>query len=613
MMMHKTMMVLGLTALLAGGGMAIGQAPPPGPPAPPDRGPQQGESERGNRGEQGKRAERGQRGEHAGRGDQGGRGRGGRWGGNPSQGLLGGPAGRLTRTLFRPDYMTRDLALIAESLALDEGQTDVVDMLLGDYDANFRMAVEETKQAMLDLGEASGADELEQERIESLRGEMRTMREEMRAAREAARSEPQRDESKESKQPEETDEQRETRRAEREAVREQFRERMSTIRDQFREVRMAQMESDVMQDLLSEHMTLLKQFQRIRAGMASEMNDALFAVLSEDQVGNWDRLSAHLRRIRQLPEGRLQGERTDLGPIIESVMAGLETQQADGVRELVMSWELDLDEALMARTSHDESTIFQMLEAMQEADYERILELMKRRQTRAEAVRDVTDASIEAIAAALPTQQGSDFRSAALQAGYDRVFRTSRSQRAITSATKLDELEEETLALIEALLVECNAAIAAENEDVLAVLRSHDEPREVRWVERMQRRASGEEVNRFDDEEDPVRDAFEARGELDEVYLDRLRDILGETRMAELPRGDRGARRGERGDRGQRGFGGDRDAMRQQFMQRFDANGDGEIDDAEREKIGEFFRQMREGGGEGGPPPFGGPPPHGDG
>ncbi len=657
MMMRKTTMVFGLTTMLAGGGAAIAQAPPEQAPpeqappeqAPPEQaspkqaptplgqdGPRPGgdpserqallerfdadgdgtlsQEERGalrqhmqEQGQRGQRGERGQRGDRPDRGDRGGR---GGWWGSPSQGLLGGPSGRVTRTLFRPDYMTRDLPLIVEALTLDEGQADVVDMLLEDYDASFRMAVEETQQAMLDLGEASGADDLERERVDALRADMQTMREEMRAAREAARPEPQNDESKDSQQSEETEEQREARRAERQAMREQFRERMHAVRDQFREVRKAQLESEVMQDMLSEQMVLLKQFQRIRLGMASEMSDALFAVLSETQIDNWDRLSAHLRRIRQLPEGRLQGEQTDLGPIIETTMADVEPQQAEGVRELMLSWELDLDEALSHRALHDQTAIFKMLEAMQQTDYEGILELMNKRQHRAEAVRDVTDAAIEAIAATLPAEQGADFRAASLQVGYERVFRTTRSQRTIEAATKLEGLDVETMAAIEALLLDCDAAIAAENEDILAVIRRHDQPREVRWIERMQQRAAGEEVRGFDEDGDPVRDAFDARGELDEVYLERLRDILGEERMAELPRSGRGARRGEWGDRGfggPHGFDGDRDAMRQQFMQRFDTDGNGEIDDAEREKIGQFFREMREGGG------FGGPTPRGDG
>jgi len=600
MMNGTTAVVLCLTATLAGAGLAAAQAPPP-----PDGGQQQGETDRDRRpGDRGERGERGQRGDRSDRGD---RGRGGRWG-SPSQGLLGGPSGRLTRTLFRPDYMTRDLPLIVEALALDEEQADVVDMLLEDYDASFRMAVEETQQAMLDLGEASGADDLERERVDALRADMQTMREEMRAARGSARPEPQNDESKDSQQSKETEEQREAQRAERQALREQFRDRMHAVRDQFREVRKAQLESDVMQDLLSEQMVLLKQFQRIRLGMASEMGDALFAVLSETQIGNWDRLSAQLRRIRQLPEGRLQGEQTDLAPIIETVMVDVESQHAEGVRELMQSWELDLDEALSRRALHDQTAIFKMLEAMQQTDYEGILELMNKRQHRAEAVRDVTDATIEAIAATLPDEQGDQFRSAALQAGYERVFRSGRAQRAIEAATKLEDLDEETMAAVKALLIECTEAMAEENEDILAVIRKHDEPREIRWVQRMQQRAAGEDSRGGDEADDPIRIAFGVRGELDEAFIEQLRDILGEERMVELPRSGRGDGRRERGFGGPPGFDGDRDAMRQQFMERFDANKDGEIDDAEREKIGEFFRQMRESGGFGGGPGHGGPP-----
>ena len=186
MMGCKSTMVLCLTAILVGAGFAIGQAPPP-----PEDGQRQGETDRGDRGERGQQGDRGPRGDRGdrgatadrdGRGDRGDRGRGGgRWG-SPSRGLLGGPARRITRTLFRPDYLTRDLAIIVEALSLDGEQADVVDMLLEDYDASFRMAVEETTQAMTDLGENSGADELEQDRVETLRGEMQSMRAEMREA-----------------------------------------------------------------------------------------------------------------------------------------------------------------------------------------------------------------------------------------------------------------------------------------------------------------------------------------------------------------------------------------------------------------------------------------------
>ncbi|MBT5584164.1 MAG: collagen-like protein [Phycisphaerae bacterium] len=629
MIMKRTTLALGLGAILAGGSIAMGQAPPP-----PD-GERQAEGDRGSRGDQGQRGEprqrgeRGQRGERDRRGDRGGPqseqgsrgwrggGRGG-WG-SPSDGLLGGPSGRVTRSIFRPDYLTRDLPLIVEILSLDEGQADVVDMLLEDYDANFQMAVDETTQAMQDLGDASGAESLEADRIENLRGEMQSMHEEMREARNVSRPEPSGDRAaggeaggagnSDTPRAEQTDEQREARRAAREAIREQFRERMTAVRDQFREVRMAQLESDVMQNLLTEQMALLKQFQRIRIGMASEMTDAMMGLLSEEQAAEWDQLSRHLRRLRQLSEGRLQGEQTDLGPMVEMAVVELEAGQAAGVQDLMLLWELDLDGALAARAAFDESGVFKTLEAMQAADFDALLQQLRARQHRAEAVRDVTDMAIETIAASLPAEQGAEFRRNALQTGYDRVFRTSRAQRAIEAATKIEDLDEETMAAVKELQTACNLAMDEENEDILLVVRKYDEPREVRFVQRMQQRAAGESTQRGDDEDDPMRLAFDARDELDEAFLQDLRDILGEERVAELPGGRQRSGRGDRG--GPPGFDGDREAMRQQFMERFDANGDGEIDDAEREKIGEFFRQMRgvggPGGGQGGR--GGGPPP----
>lgn len=629
MIMKRTTLALGLGAILAGGTIALAQAPPP-----PDGG-RQAEGDRGSRGDQGQRGEprqRGERGDRDRRGDRGGPqseqgsrgwrggGRGG-WG-SPSDGLLGGPSGRVTRSVFRPDYLTRDLPLIVETLSLDAGQADVVDMLLEDYDANFQMAVDETTQAMQDLGDASGAESLEADRIDDLRGEMQAMREEMRESRNAsAPPAPSGDQAaggeagnSDTPRPEQTEEQREARRAARDAIREQFRERMTAVRDQFREVRMAQLESDVMQNLLTEQMALLKQFQRIRIGMASEMTDAMMGLLSEEQAAEWDQLSRHLRRLRQLSEGRLQGEQTDLGPMVEMAVVELEAEQTADVQNLMLMWELDLDGALASRAAFDESGVFKMLEAMQAADFDAILQHLKDRQRRAEAVRDVTDMAIEAIFASLPTEQGAEFRRNALQAGYDRVFRTSRAQRAIEAATKLEDLDEETMAAVKELQTACNLAMDEENEDILLVVRKYDEPREVGFVQRMQQRAAGESTRRGDDEDDPMRLAFDARDELDDAFLQDLRDILGEERVAELPGGRQRSGRGDRG--GPPGFdGGDREAMRQQFMERFDANGDGEIDDAEREKIGEFFRQMRGGGGPGGGPGGGqggrggGPPP----
>ena len=441
---------------------------------------------------------------------------------------------------------------------------------------------------MSDLGADSGVGELEADRVDQLRGQMETMREEMRAAREASKPQPEPEDEQASEPP--TEEQR----AERDAIRQSFRERMMTIRNEFRSVRESQMKSDIMQDLLGQQLTLLKQFTLARDRMGDEATGAITAILSEPQLASWDDVQRQIRRMRLLPAGRLQGERTDIMPLTDPITSSEQDESAEAIRDVVTSWELDLDAALLQRQAFDETGVFLLLSAMSEMDYEQMLKTLRRRQVKAEAVRDVTDAAIDLIAATLPAEQGEDFRRRAIQNGYDRVFNTTRSQRAIAAATELEDLDEELLAAVAALLVDCNLEIAAAGENILAVIRLHDEPREVRYIERMIERQAGEQRNE-QRETDPIRAVSEERDELDDAYLELLRNLLGEELVATLPGGEK---RQDRGGRGRGGFGGgDQEARRAAFMKQFDANGNGEIDESERAAIREHFRGMGGWGG----------------
>ena len=574
--------------VLAGGAEVLAQ--------PADGGGRDGARPSDRQGERDGRRRGGDRGD---RGDRGGR-RGGGWG-SPSDGLLGGPMGRVSGSIFRPLWMTRDLELIDDELRLDDGQRDVVAMVLDDYDASFRMAVEETMDAMRDLGEASDVESLQAEEIDALRGRMESMREEMRSMREQARGEDARPAGEEAGsagegRPEESEADREAREARMQTMREEFRERMRSIRDEFRTVREAQLQSDEMQTLLNKQLVLLRQFQRASDGMAAQSAEAIQAVLTEEQASRWGDIDRLVRRLRALPNGRLQGERTDLPPLVQAALADAAPESAEAARVILSAWELDIDDALRARQAFDMKAVFSTLEAMQAADYEALLDIMKRRRTLQEGVRDVTDTAIDALAVSIAAPHGKAIRDAALAAGYDRVFRPTRAQRAIESALQLEELDQEVIEAIEVLQAGCDADMASENETLLAVIRMHDEPREMGFIKRMMERAAGED--RQDDDDDPIREAYDHRNSIDEEYLERLRELLGEELAATIPslrpREERGSRWGG-DDRG-----GDREARRQEFMQRFDANGDGEIDDAEREKIREYFQQMRESGGRGG-------------
>ena len=115
------------------------------------------------------------------------------------------------------------------------------------------------------------------------------------------------------------------------------------------------------------------------------------------------------------------------------------------------------------------------------------------------------------------------------------------------------------------------------------------------------------------DEENPVREAYDKRSELDTSYYERLSALLTPEQLEELP-SPRGGRRGEggrggRGDRERGGQGGgnqsfnmDRmpEEVRQRLTERYDTDGDGTLSEAEMEAVREQFRG-RGGGGRGGP------------
>ena len=599
MVFRRTQFGISLATLLVAGfigqqaAMAQQDAPAGGRggQAESDRGAQRGEGRRPGgdqadrkRDGRGDRAERGDRGDR-GRGPGGRGGRGGGWG-NPSEGVLSGPMSRVTASLFRPDYMTRDSLMIITELDLDDRQGEVVEMLLDDYDANFRMAVEETQMALREMAASSGVAESQEDQMAQMRERMESMRSEMRKMREAARGD-QNGEDGAKIAPEQVEE-----------AREAFRSRMRDMRDEFRGIREEQMASDDMQSLLTSQIALLKQFANARRGMRNEMDGALGSILADEQLSQWDAVARTIRRIRLLPEGRLQGESTDLRPLTQDVSADLAVEQTVLVNDVLSAWELDLDDALVKRRLFDETAIWKVFDSMQNRDFEALMNVMKNRQRIAERIRDTNDLAIEAVAESMGGEAGPTFRREALQRGYERVFQPSRAQRAIAAALELEGLEAELITDITALQVRADEIMGDENERVLDVVRQHEELREMRYIQRELDRQNGEETER-NNQDDPIRVAYNTRNEVDEELIEELRDLLGEERASGL----RGMNRGQR-DWGNRDMSRpeDREAMRQQFMERFDANGDGEISESEREAIRAHFLEQREGrGGPGGP------------
>jgi hypothetical protein len=96
--------------------------------------------------------------------------------------------------------------------------------------------------------------------------------------------------------------------------------------------------------------------------------------------------------------------------------------------------------------------------------------------------------------------------------------------------------------------------------------------------------------------ENPMREAMDTRGELDRQYRERLEALLTPEQVEQLPSTRRG-----RGGAGAGQFA----EMREQALQRFDKDGDGELSQEERREMMDTFRQegfpgRGQGGGQGG-------------
>jgi hypothetical protein len=95
-------------------------------------------------------------------------------------------------------------------------------------------------------------------------------------------------------------------------------------------------------------------------------------------------------------------------------------------------------------------------------------------------------------------------------------------------------------------------------------------------------------------EDDPFREGMDRRDDTDQRYVEQIRAMLTPEQQEALP-----ARRGGRGGGpggGQAGAGGGNADRRAEMIQRFDTNGDGELNEEERRAM---FESFRNGGGRG--------------
>ncbi|MCH2141144.1 MAG: hypothetical protein MK100_08950 [Phycisphaerales bacterium] len=269
---------------------------------------------------------------------------------------------------------------------------------------------------------------------------------------------------------------------------------------------------------------------RQRDVLGHQLVENIRVILDQDQQRAWTAFNRRLDREKQLPQGTLSGESTNL----QHVMRDMALSPAEGspASEAMLRWELALHEQLIARTAASGEGL-RILDQIRSgsATTEDINRRRRELAARVE-VRDVTDTSIEEIAALLG-DQGSAFREKALMIGYGRIYRPSAVARLFDNAMKSDKVTSDPALLnaVRELYGQYRDELGELQEELLRVTRIWEPELESAKIENRARQVEG--LSRLRPE-DPTRELHAERRTLDHRYAQMLRDLLGDDIFSSL-------------------------------------------------------------------------------
>ncbi len=552
---------------------------------------------RGGRGGEGRGGRGGE-----GRGGRGGEGRGGRGGegrgGGGGWGGRGGGGGgmRDIQEMLQPDFMRRDVPIFVDQLQLDDTQELVLETLFDDYESDFELRSDEIQTELRDLGRQMFQSMMPSGFQERMGQQWRDIRDEI--------------DEIEAQEGEISPERR----------RELIGERMSAMQEEIQAEREEQGMGSEMNAAVAAIFDMLQEWTVEKAAMRERFVESLKTQLGDDQLAAWAAFNRFLVREKSLPRSRLSGEGANLFFAIDEF--GLEEADFDRIEDLFDDYELSLHEALVSRDRFLETSAPKLYRALQQGSADEAKRIVERQVDYRKSIRDVNERYIQIFSAAVAENDqavGAAFAKALNQAAHESIYRPTRTARAFEIAKTLD-LAPEVMTAVNDLSTSYDTELVAQNDKIYRAVRKKEPQDQLAEVDRMSAFLSGNFMgamgNRWGggSEEDPVREAYDKRNELDESYFERLSALLTPEQLEELPaprgrRGDRGGRgeRGERGDRGDRGGGNqnfnmDRmpEEVRQRLTERYDTDGDGTLSEAEMEAVREQFRGRGGGGGRGG-------------
>ncbi len=504
---------------------------------------------------------------------------GGGFGGGPGGGMGGGM--RDMREQLEPDFVRRDIPVFVRQLKLDDTQSTVLETLMKDYEEEFKTASTEVQTQFTELGQQLFSNVISPAMRDRMQEQMQRVQDDLRQLAEEKGGE--------------IDEQ---------TRRQFFRDRMQKMQQEAMAERKASGADAEMKKVLGTMFDKITAWMTHKDAMRTKFVDGLKASLNDDQLTQWDPFDRFLRREKTLPRGRLAGENTNLFFVLDELK--LPGEDFAKIEPLLDDYEIRLDNALKSRNEFLASSTAKLFKAMQDGDSKDGTRIMERQFELRAAVRNVNDEFRNTMVSTLgDTESAKKLEKAALESGYDRIYRQTTTERAFAKALEFTDLEDGVRKSIVELQASYLSELGVKNRDILAILQKTEPDQQTadatRMVSMMAAAINGDMSfmsgpgGPFGDRgPDKVREAMDSRQTLNDSYLERLRALLTPEQVAELPK-----REGRGGGGMARMLDNLPENVRADIMKRFDKNSDGQLDDNERN---EAFRAMRdEFGGPGGP------------
>lgn len=276
-----------------------------------------------------------------------------------------------------------------------------------------------------------------------------------------------------------------------------------------------------------------KAFVRTKARLGEEFVTQVLAQLSGEQLERWPSLDRTLTRHKKLPQGRLDGERTNLLKVVEKL--GLDEIEQEAISQQLYDYEVSLHNALVARDAYLNDASEAVDKALESGDPDKALSVVDRGTAFRVAVRTVNEQFTDTIAARLSAPNDARLPQLVRRASYPRVYRRTRAQKAFDAAGSLGGLDEETRTGIDELQEAYDEGLEVINERLRRTIHKHQPLQSRRPIEHTKEIMSGKAAV-FDPGDDPIRSAFRKRSEYDERFMKQLYAMFTLEQVATLPK-----------------------------------------------------------------------------